>query len=266
MKIMVSGAMSVKDTTPKNVDLITFLTSDKYKDAIMKVRGGYAQKVDVLPVCTPSALCGKTFTDADVVEHTGLLCIDIDGKDNKYSAVYMRSIIKEYSSVFFAGISASGNGVAVLIRIPKDKHMEAFEMLKVWFKEELDIVIDPQCGNVARKRFYSYDEDYHLNEDATELEVVEIVKEVEKPSGTMQPITERKEGGTFNIGMYAEKVLQETGSRDNMVYSTAKAAFKEGIQRSEIEAHFSYLIGDRKGSDTFTHGQLLKCIRQAEKG
>ena len=263
MKIIVSGAMNVKDVTPKNVDLITFLTSDKYKEAVMKVRGGYASKVDVLPICTPSALCEGSFSDDAVIEHTGLLCIDVDGKDNIYSAEHIKSLVKGYSNVFYAGLSASGKGVAILIKIPKNKHREAFEMLKVWFKE-LEIVIDPQCGNIARKRFYSYDPDYYLNEHATELNVIEI--EQPKPKA-MQPIVSNnvERDGRFNLSMYAEKVYQETGSRDRMVYATAKAALQEGLSQSEIEQHFSYLIGDNKDGDVFTQYQLIKCVKQANK-
>lgn len=251
--------MSVKDVIPKNVDLIHFLTSDRYKEEVMKVRGGYANKADVLPICTPSALCKDTFSDSNVITHTGLLCVDIDGKDNIYSAEHMKRLVSGYNSVFYAGLSASGKGLAVLVKIPPEKHQEAFEMLKVWFKDELDIVIDPNCGNIARKRFYSYDPKFYLNTEATELDVIEVEK---KP--IVKPIAGERTG-RFNVSMYAEKVLQETGSRDKMVYQTAKAAFREGLSWDELEAHFSYLIGDNKDGDVFTHRQLTKCLRQANK-
>lgn len=259
-KIIVSGASNVKDKKPVDIDLMTFLTTNKYIDKLEMVRQGLKTKAEVLPICTPSARCEESFGDDAMVEHSGFLCVDIDEKDNIYNTIHIKNLLSRYSSVFYAGVSCSGKGVFALIRINGDEHKEAFEMLKIFFKKQLNITIDGQCGNISRKRFYSYDKDAYVNENATVLKV-EVIKKPEEPKIAIPSyIGEQETTDKFNWKAYKEKVYAETGSRNRTCFELAKMTIREGLDPHMVEQWCSdYIAKD------FTLFEMQSAIKQGQK-
>lgn len=120
-----------------------------------------------LPAVTISCICEKRKADA-VLEHTGLICIDIDGKDNPeitdMGQLKSRLSILEY--VLYCGLSVSGKGLFCIIPIANsDMHKQHFYALERDFKE-MRIIIDQACHDVCRLRGYSYDEKAYVNPGA----------------------------------------------------------------------------------------------------
>lgn len=200
----VSYFNSYRDVIPKDVILIDFLTSDKYKKEVDKIRTAPAKQErdklkSQLPAITPSGLFHTRRAVDNLVSHTGLIQIDIDAKDNPDIDIsvlkYELSLI---DNICFAAYSVSGKGLFALIPISNPtKHKEHFLALEQDFKEDFNIVIDRSCKDVSRLRGYSYDSDYYINEDAIIYSKVIEVKPYVKPSVRRLHTAPITDGDTF---------------------------------------------------------------------
>jgi uncharacterized protein YeeX (DUF496 family) len=111
--------------------------------------------------------CSGTFksghSKSDLLEHSGLIAIDIDGQDNDKSAEEIKEIVSEDEFTFAAHYSLSGAGVVVLVKINKEKHLESFLGLEKYYANNYNVIIDRSCKDVSRIRFLSYDPDIFIN-------------------------------------------------------------------------------------------------------
>lgn len=170
--ITVSLFKNYKSTAPKDVNLWEWLNDPSYKDQIEFLRT-LENKDDKrriksgLPAITPS---GRFLirNEAGLIDHSGLICIDIDAADNPQvdDFEYLREQLSHIVNVAYCGLSASGKGLFCLIPIKyTDKHKLHFEALKRGF-EMHGIVVDKGCGDVSRLRGYSYDPNSYFNMEA----------------------------------------------------------------------------------------------------
>ncbi len=133
-----------------------------------------------LPAVTMSGIFGERKAKK-IIEHSGFICIDIDGKDNPHINNF--ELLKQKLSfskfIQYAGLSVSGNGLFCLIKISNsENHKEHFNSLLNYFLE-MGIVIDKGCSDITRLRIYSIDNQPYLNEDA---EVYSDTKAVINPA------------------------------------------------------------------------------------
>ncbi len=158
---------------------------NKYTQIVERIRMTTDEKErknlkEGLPAITVSCICRKRDTSR-VHEHTGLICIDIDGKDNPN---YINDINKLKSKIFdldyimYCGLSASGNGLFCIIQIADtSRHKEHFYALEKDFYD-IGIVIDSSCKDLVRLRYYSFDENPIFNESAkVYIKCVELPRE-----------------------------------------------------------------------------------------
>lgn len=118
----------------------------------------------------------------NIEKKTNLLVIDIDEAgaaahiraehlkgDTSYGIERIRERMIENPWVIFSGLSASGNGVCVVLRIQEDQHEDAFNDIQMRFRERYGIEIDKACRDYVRLRFATYDPDSHIRywDDAT---------------------------------------------------------------------------------------------------
>lgn len=169
----VSCFRNYRDNIPKEVELLKFLTSDKYKSEVEHIRKAKTKKEkdalkSNLPAITPSGLFHTKRKAENLVHHTGLMQIDIDGKDNTHlNLADTKELLKQVEQVCFCAYSVSGNGLFALVPIlHPQRHKEHFLALEECFKYDHNIVIDSSCKDVTRLRGYSYDKDYYMNENA----------------------------------------------------------------------------------------------------
>lgn len=176
--IIVSKFANLKSTEPTNINLLDWLYDQTYKDDVYKIRT-LSDKEEIkklksqLPCITPSGKF-KLRNVNNLIEHSGIICIDIDGQDNLHLNDFskVRDELKKIKNIFFVSLSVSGKGVFCLIPIKfHEKHKEHFEALKIQFSN-LGITIDKSCGDVSRLRIYSYDESAYINENATVFEQI----------------------------------------------------------------------------------------------
>jgi hypothetical protein len=152
---------------PKPVNLLTWLTNDKYKPQVDLLRVNKDKKErnelkSKLPACTPS---GTFDTEGNLVKHSGLICLDIDLADNGEIENFasLKKELAKIVNVAYCGLSVSGNGYFLLIPIAHpEKHQLHFDALKTDFLS-IGIVIDKACRNVNRLRGYSYDSEPYFN-------------------------------------------------------------------------------------------------------
>lgn len=170
----VSCFATCDSVVPKTVNLLTWLTSEKYKDKVVQIRQiqdeATQKKIKTsLPAVTPSGRF--EYRNAEhLIEHSGLLTFDIDLKDNRHITNFqdMRNQLSYIPNVAYCGLSVRGKGFWGVVPIPQstpDIHSKRFQALQNDFKE-IGIVIDPSCKDVCRLRIYSFDPDAYFNHNA----------------------------------------------------------------------------------------------------
>lgn len=151
-------------TMSRQVNIDTVLFPQEYRTQIMKIRSTESE-IDrrnlksKLPCYTPSGIFSGRH-DHDLIQHSGLICIDLDRKDNPHVINWdgVKQQISSIEGLFYAGLSVSGDGLFVLIQIENPKfHLEHFFALQTEFKR-LGLNIDQSCKNLARLRCISYDD------------------------------------------------------------------------------------------------------------
>ncbi|MCG8328654.1 MAG: tyrosine-type recombinase/integrase [Chitinophagales bacterium] len=117
LDVEVSCFKSYRSNEPKPVNLLTWLTSDKYADQIKALRSiadkGKRDKIkSSLPAITISGSFYPIRKEEHLVKHSGLLCIDIDPKGNEHIMNFpmLKEELFKIQNVAYAGLSASGKG------------------------------------------------------------------------------------------------------------------------------------------------------------
>ena len=122
-----------------------------------------------LPQATISGIFSPTRLADNLVRHSGLICVDIDRKDNEHIENFdmlIEDVLSWIEEVAYAAHSVSGEGYFVIIplRYPQ-LHKAQFEQLVRVFAD-MGIHIDRACSDVCRLRCQSYDERPYMNIDA----------------------------------------------------------------------------------------------------
>lgn len=163
MTIEFSTYRSVSDTKPTGAlslgDLITSIKGESNRTQVERIRRLVSEKEiekakevkKGLPAVTPSGIFKKRCI-AGLQSHSGILCIDFDhcGRGAKIGL----SSDKHTLLVF---TSPGGEGVKLFVRIDPARHEESFTYAERYYREQYDLTVDPQCSDVSRLCFLSYD-------------------------------------------------------------------------------------------------------------
>mgnify|MGYP006137240317 CR=1 FL=1 len=127
-----------------------------------------------LPCITGSGVFVDGKVDVNLEKHNGFILIDVDYKDNLHLKENFHelkaNVFSKIKEVCYAGLSASGLGYYLIIRLENPKrHKEYFDFISIWLKDAEDINIDASCSNLNRLRFFSIDDDQYINEQASTL-------------------------------------------------------------------------------------------------
>lgn len=112
------------------------------------------------PCVTLAGMFSQRMDDA-LVEHSGLIGIDIDDLSNPEE---FKHRLKSDPYVYAAFVSIGGKGLCVVFKINPARHRDAFRGISEYFFNTYKVVVDPTSINVSRLRFVSYDPDLYLNE------------------------------------------------------------------------------------------------------
>lgn len=143
----------------------------KAKRSVLKQR--------TLPCVTLSGTF-KLRNKKNLIEHSGLMQIDIDEVDN-YNQIYQTLINDEYTYVAFK--SPSGNGIKLIVKVNPsvETHLEQFLSLQKYYLDEYNIVIDDACKDISRCMLLSYDPLLYCNPLAEMYIELYIPKSIELP-------------------------------------------------------------------------------------
>jgi hypothetical protein len=146
-------------------DIIEIVKYGYLKKEIGHLRGldedKYGKEKLNLPAVTLSGIFNKR-NSLNIKSHSGLIQIDIDDVDD-YKEAFYNICNNEYTYVCFK--SPGGKGIKVIVKIlpSPETHQQQFYALQRYFKEELNIVIDPLCKDVSRCMLLSYDPHLYCN-------------------------------------------------------------------------------------------------------
>lgn len=145
-----------------------------------------------IPVVTVSGVFKDSVKNANLLTHSGLICIDFDAVDN---VSQLKAELSKDPYTFAALLSASGNGLAAIVKIDPAKHLDSFTGLKAYYFKHYGQLIDESCKNVSRLRFLSYDPAPIINPES------KLFKEYQKAT------TKQKVVNTVLTGSEFEELL-----------------------------------------------------------
>lgn len=203
--------------------------------------------------------------DKDLIEHSGLLCIDIDAKDNEKSMKEIRKEILEIAEIYAIHLSVSGKGLAVYFKIKKNMHARSFEAIVQMLVNDYNVIPDMSCSNVSRLRFVSYDPELYLNEGADCWNTFQ--QKVKKSD-----LTPKKLENHIYCGGDIDYVVDQIKSRGINIYSNyyewLKIGFALANELGELgKTHFIAIsqFWSTKHK-TSPEKQYDKCVRRSQSG
>lgn len=162
---------SIKDTsTPfyREIGLILDrIKNGKSKEVVNAIRNEKdKEKMNKLKSTLPAICFSGTFNkrnDSSLIDHSGFICLDFDGYANKKEVMEARNRIISDQYVYSCFVSPSGNGLKVIVKIPKDSmnHKHYFNSLQDHFNDDH---FDTTSKNISRVCYESYDPLLYVNE------------------------------------------------------------------------------------------------------
>ena len=173
-------------------------------------------------------------TDASLLEHSGLICLDFDGYQKQKELLQDKENISRNKYVFSVFISPSGNGLKVLVKIPADaeNHTNYFNSLEKSFNS---LYFDKTSKNVSRVCYESYDPLIFINENSSVWDIIEEPEYTEVSKTRDQatiPITDENKIVEILVKWWEKKYPMSEGQRNQNAYVLAMAFNDFGINKS----------------------------------
>ena len=140
-------------------EYVSSIKNRHWEDSVLNVRSKRWEKVQA-----PGITASGTFEYRNVkglINHSGLIAIDIDSKDNDVISVDEISA-DPHIMCMHKSISDNGGYVA-FVKIEKERHLDAFIGLENYFANKYHVIVDESCKDVSRYRFVSFDENIYYN-------------------------------------------------------------------------------------------------------
>jgi len=245
---------SVKDTSIpfyRNVDVILDRIKDgKSKELILKIRKEQdKEKRNLLKQQLPAICFSGEFSerkDKSILNHSGLICLDFDGFSSKDLLHKKKKELTKDKFTYSVFISPSGNGLKVLVKIPKEieNHKRYFLSLQDYYNcEEFDIT----CKNISRVCYESFDDDLYINTDSEEYTSVEVVNH-EQYEYNITPATLVVEDENEIIKRlktwWENKYGMVEGQRNNNIFILAAAMNDFGVDKNQATFAMSEYVGN----------------------
>jgi succinate dehydrogenase flavin-adding protein (antitoxin of CptAB toxin-antitoxin module) len=212
-----------------------------------------------LPAICFSGVFNKR-NDSAIIEHSGLICLDFDGYDKQKALLQDKENLSKNKYVFSVFISPSGNGLHVLVKIPKDidNHVNYFNSLMKYFNSNY---FDKTSRNISRVCYESFDPLLHVNANSSiwdtieDTEYVEINRNIDKPT---IPITDENKIVEILVRWWEKNYPMVEGQRNQNTYILAMAFNDFGVNRSLAE----YVLSNYATSD-FPQSEIKRTIDSA---
>ena len=176
LDVEVSCYKGASDKVGESINLKEFLFTDRFKSIAEDIRQkgtpeerhDYKKtKVHEIPAITVSGLF-NTREREGLVSPSGLMCIDIDHKDNPPEIMAkVPSILKSLHYVCYSAKSISGDGYFAIVPIENPYHLRQHYLALEEEMKSYGIIIDKSCKDITRLRFATYDDEYYYNPSAS---------------------------------------------------------------------------------------------------
>ena len=244
----------IKEGTDTTKDLVKRIRLEKNKPERQELK-------KLLPAICFSGTFNKR-TDASLLQHSGLICLDFDGYTKQKELLQDKENLSKNKYVFSVFISPSGNGLKVLVKIPADadNHTNYFNSLEKYFNSAY---FDKTSKNVSRVCYESYDPLLHMNENSSvwdlieEAEYNEVIKTRDQPT---IPITDENKIVDILVKWWTKKYPMSEGQRNQNCYVLAMAFNDFGINKGLA----SYVLNQYASGD-FTPREIATTIDSAYK-
>ena len=267
---MITIFRNIKETsTPffKDVEFVfDRIQNGKYVDLINQIRAEEDKTArNELKKNLPAICFSGTFnrrSDDALVEHSGLICLDFDGYENPLDMIKEKENMSSDKYVMSVFISPSGNGLKVIVKIPKEphNHKKYFEALRIHFDSPY---FDVTCKNISRVCYESYDKDIHVNLDSevwTDLSVITEEPINRETAMNTIPVTDEKKIIERIVRWWERDYGLVEGRRNDNVFILASTLNDFGISKSLAE----YIISPMQSS-SFTMSEIQTTINSAYK-
>jgi hypothetical protein len=185
----------------------------------------------------PAVCFSGTFnkrSDASIVSHSGLICLDFDGYEKQKELLHDKETISKNKYTFSVFISPSGNGLKVLVKIPADaeNHTNYFNSLEKHFNSPY---FDKTSKNISRVCYESYDPLIYVNENSSIWDLIEEPEYTEVSRARDQatiPITDENKIVEILVKWWHKKYPMQEGQRNHNAFILAMAFNDFGINKS----------------------------------
>lgn len=177
----------------------------------------------------------KKRLNEELVQHSGLICIDFDNFENTKNLDFWFNKIKNDRHCFAAFISPSGNGIKVLFKIPKcktnEEHNQRFDSIADYFFDCR--YFDKNGKGVVRVCYESFDQNLYYNKDSDEYTGIKI-PEV-KPISNVKFDFDSDTNNIFTklITWFESKFSLRKGSRNESLFYLFSACRDYGINEED---------------------------------
>lgn len=232
---------NIKDTsTPffRPIDgILARIKEGKNKDIIKRIREEKNKDVrNVLKQELPAICFSGTFNtrnDKALIDHSGFICLDFDGFEKQHELIAKKQELIKDKYTYSVFISPSGDGLKLIVRIPKDadNHKHYFKSLEGKYNSPN---FDVKCSNLSRVCYESYDPLIFINPNSAvwmdmsqgkyEEMITNVSKSTIKLSDQNEIIRRLRVWWDKNYGMVV-------GERNNNVFILASRYNKFGINK-----------------------------------
>lgn len=165
MTHQISYFKNITSTIPlQNFTIQEFMQKIKggfWNESVSKYREGKTDKKNI-PYCTISGTFSER-KDAGLIQHSGLICIDIDDiLPSDFELLRQRINGDQYTLASF--VSVSGAGLAIIVRIDPKQHKDAFLGLQKYYLDNYHVQIDAACKDISRPRYVSWDTQAYISQ------------------------------------------------------------------------------------------------------
>lgn len=235
------------------------IKSGKSKELVDQVR--QQSNKDEFKKQLPAICFSGTFSkrnDAAILEHSGYICLDFD----KYESLELlnedrdKLIVDKYTFALF--ISPSGNGLKLIVKIPKDidSHKSYFDALEKYYNNNH---FDTTSKNISRICFESYDSNIFINKNSKEWDIKQDY--IEYDYREQAPIVKLDNESEIIKRLYkwfCKSYDMNVGKRNNNLFILASSFNDYGV--SEVECIRFSLQFEQKD---FSRNEIERTIRSA---
>lgn len=234
----------------KSIELLNLIRNEPNKTARNEL------KKKLPSVCFSGVFQSRT--DAGIIKHSGLICLDFDNFLDKDELIKWRNKLENDKYSYCVFISPSADGLKCLVKIPAEieNHRAYFNALKDYYDTSY---FDNSCINISRVNYESADPNLYLNENS-ELWTIKH-ENVQYDLGDNSPILrvvsenriisnlEKWFNNTFPLGQ---------GSRNTNLFKLAMALNDFGISKNEAES-----VCCKYAENGFPEAEILQIVKSA---